>query len=875
VAAKHRRVLRAERTPKGRAYSRAFLLVQWAITALASLIVGIALLLGGSATSTGWAASVSRGALLVSVFPIGCAAAALYCLGCLLLRTDRQDPISAALAASATRRRRLSQLGWAGLVVGLLGLSVPSYAFEHLAGFHARGLPLAALLALLSLQALLVARFSNRLELLDAAAGFVRSRHNILRDAAWVFAGSIVVWILVALTGMGIAGHEDYWYEAGVPVLPGQIGLAVLAGCGFSRVEARLRNAVGARLDVVVFAAAWIFAAILWATAPVTESYFNPRPRSPNHEMYPYSDAATYDLQSQSALLGYGLDYGRAVDNPLYPTFLALVHVFAGQDYAASMAFQAATLAVFPAVVYLLGSNLLGRTAGVAASTLVALRGLNSIDGAAFLNLAGPKQMLTDFPAALGVALVLLTILPRRESAAREPALAIWHGAAVGFAFLIRSTALVLLALAPLAILLRRPPFAKGVSFVLTSWLGFVLFVAPWGVRNSTRTSNSAIQVYLSKAEQVWTTRLGFDRRSPPAPAPDAPDDAAHETKQPHQADAAGGSKATGQNETIAAGIAGHFFHNVIGSVLILPTSAVLNDLWHTVKAADTVWLPRWSGELGGWRRVGLLVALALLALGIAWVSNRRGRTGLLPLFALVLYVAANSIGGTSGGRYLVPADWIVLLYFVAGILALLGNLSGPAPALEDEAPPSGAPGARAWITAVLVVTALGATPLLVESPLLVPSAAADAQAEVLDTPATVEALRQAGYGAEEIARFLHDNKATAIKGQVMYPKFLGYRALANQAEGAMAPVAFPHLEFVLMGPEKPDLVALYGQTAQLLPHLTDAVVIGCRRRTPTYVDAIVVAQVAEAGVVHLRENRPPLACPLPEPACDNNGRCQ
>ena len=195
----------------------------------------------------------------------------------------------------------------------------------------------------------------------------------MLPDAAWILAGSVVVWMLVALTRMGISGHEDYWYEAGVPILPGQVWLAVLAGWGFSRAEARLRHAVGSRLDAVVFAAVWILGAALWATAPVTESYFNPRPKPPNRQMYPYSDAATYDLQSQSALLGYGLDNGGAVDNPMYPTFLVLVHRFAGQDYAASMAFQAAVLAVFPAVVYLLGTSILGRTAGVAAAMLITL----------------------------------------------------------------------------------------------------------------------------------------------------------------------------------------------------------------------------------------------------------------------------------------------------------------------------------------------------------------------------------------------------------------------------------------------------------------------------------------------------------------------
>ena len=293
------------------------------------------------------------------------------------------------------------------------------------------------------------------------------------------------------------------------------------------------------------------------------------------------------------------------------------------------------------------------------------------------------------------------------------------------------------------------------------------------------------------------------------------------------------------------------------------------------LKAADTVWLPRWNGELGGWRTISLLGALALLALGIASASNRRGLTGVLPLLALVLYYAANSIGTTSGGRYIVPADWIVLLYFPAGLLVLLGVFSDGAPGLEVRAPPSGTPGERAWITAALMVTALGATPLLVESRLLLPGQAAEAAADTLDAPATIGVLRQVGYGPLEIARFLQDDRATAISGQVMYPKFLGYRAMSKEAEGAMVPVAFPHLEFVLMGPEKPELVALYGQTPTLLPHMTSAVVIGCSQRAPGYVDAILVTQVGGEGVVHLRENRPPLTCPLPEPVCDNNGNCQ
>ncbi len=89
-----------------------------------------------------------------------------------------------------------------------------------------------------------------------------------------------------------------------------------------------------------------------------------------------------------------------------------------------------------------------------------------------------------------------------------------------------------------------------------------------------------------------------------------------------------------------------------------------------------------------------------------------------------------------------------------------------------------------------------------------------------------------------------------------------------------MVPVAFPHLEFVLMGSTGTDRVALYAQRPTLIPQMTRAVVIGCRRHSPTYVDAIVVAQVAE-GLAQPREDRPALTCPFPVPACDNNGNCQ
>jgi len=73
----------------------------------------------------------------------------------------------------------------------------------------------------------------------------------------------------------------------------------------------------------------------------------NPAPLPPNYEVYPYSDAAEYDLQSQSALIGQGFNQGKSMDNPLYPVFLFFVHLLSGQNYTINMALQAAIFAIF------------------------------------------------------------------------------------------------------------------------------------------------------------------------------------------------------------------------------------------------------------------------------------------------------------------------------------------------------------------------------------------------------------------------------------------------------------------------------------------------------------------------------------------------
>ena len=61
----------------------------------------------------------------------------------------------------------------------------------------------------------------------------------------------------------------------------------------------------------------------------------------------PYSDAGFYDYLSQSLLIG--TDYlGNIPPRPFYVLFLAVLHFFFGQDYAAMISAQTMVLALFP-----------------------------------------------------------------------------------------------------------------------------------------------------------------------------------------------------------------------------------------------------------------------------------------------------------------------------------------------------------------------------------------------------------------------------------------------------------------------------------------------------------------------------------------------
>lgn len=781
------------------------------------------------------------------------------------------------LAQRAWRTRQAGELQlpaqwlwlWAGLfLAGWLVAWTPAARFGMGYYYAQRLLPLAGWLAFASGTAALF--------VLAAQPGVRTARWLALLQAwrpVWLAAGlaGLVCLVMAGLAARWILGvtpqQEDYWYGAGVPVLAWQGLAALAAGLISAWVEKLyLHGATGDRraalFDAAVFVALWIITGALWARIPVAANFMVSAPYPPNFAYYPAADGQNYDLASQAALLGQGL-FNRGqmytyFERPLYVAFLLYLHLLAGQDYELLFALQAGVLAVLPALAYLIGKALHSRGAGAGLAVLLAMRGLNGLNAGALLENSNPKMIMTDFPTAVGLALILWLAIGWAQNPRAGWLKAGWLCGCIGLWGLVRPHLVFLLpavAILALALYFRdRRRLAAVAGLMLAAYLAAVL---PW--MQGSGSSISLFGLYSVRVERIISERY-------PTPVPVQPVETIIPVTGPLQAPAVRAA------EPVTVFVIRHFLNNLAQSVLALPTTLRNEDLAALIKTSGSYWKPYWQGELTRPARFLLPINLALISLGLGAAWQRYRAIGLFPLFGLLFYNLVNSLARTSGGRYLVPADWIVILYYALGLAALcelaaLGFLSASAPPRSPADPPSPA----RWRALVVLALLGGLGGLIPLAGSLHPL-----YFEALDksqVAARLEAATPLPIAAPELRSFLEQSGAVALEGRALYPRLIG-REVNALIPGALLQVKpYAHLSFMLLGRPGAFAVLLPVSGGELdFPHASDVLVLGCQ--TGEQVEAWAVF-VESSRTLLLRHPSARLACPLPEPVCDGNGACR
>jgi len=600
----------------------------------------------------------------------------------------------------------------------------------------------------------------------------VKSWRAILVCMVFLITSYILSLILYPLGNKGL-----FWWETGVPILGWQVVLSAVIGLIYYRFDKQIKGRLGKKTDIILFLLIFISCGILWGFSQLNPSFFTSGPFLPNHVFYPYSDAAKFDLYAQSSLVGLGFNTGAPLDRPFYPMFLAIIHLISGQNYANNMILQAFLFGVFPALVYLICAELGSRSWGVMSSSAIALLGTNAIQASNLLTSSNPKQMLTEFPMAIMLSLVLYFTIRWLKSEAHSRIYACILGGLLAAAAFVRYAALPLLPIWMIVAVIRhRPAYKKGLVESALIVVCFLAFTAPWYTRNIVAGQEPSIP-FSSKILFVIHSRYEPATRIKPYKTALTPTVGNNSLTQPTPSVTSNGqidnvttenSNTSQLSEAFLSWFPPHLVHNLMSSILILPTSLEMASLKTSLALGGEVWQPGWNGSLTSFRLLILLLQFFVLSAGLAGLFRRDKYTVIIIVLIFGGVQTANALGRSSGGRYIVPVDWLVLLVYFAGLLYLMGKLDLKV-YLVDGNRTGKTLGWSQYVITIVSILVIGAFPVLFEriTIALIPRTE---NIQSVEEFASLPGINISSQNISEIGLFLDGQHSISLQGTAFYP---------------------------------------------------------------------------------------------------------
>lgn len=510
---------------------------------------------------------------------------------------------------------------------------------------------------------------------LIARFGWAHKRNEeagqIRRLEFYIFGCMLLFWAIAAFTGFGLGLDISQWNAPGAPILFSQIMLAIGVSILIALfISGRMKDW---QIDALLFFAIWLAAAFLWQSVDTAPTYYDSPMTNPAQQVFPLSDAFNHDVIANNVLIGEGFSFGdlRAIRKPVYVAFLAILHSVTDSNYGQIIGLQVTVLALFPAILFSLGSKLHSRLAGIILAVMIILRESNALLLGDVINVSHAKLLMSDFPTALGMALLTIsgTMWLKRY---RDKAIwALLVGGLLGILLLLRSQHLTVI----LVLLLFVPIALRGWGWrardiihpLLLFIVGIVLTAGPWMMRNKLLTGEWIIE--QSTAASFLAQR--YSEAPELIEAGFLPGESEGEYYARHMASVKESIRE--RPLKIARIVAVNYFRNLYLTVLPLPLTLQLWELDDHVRE-QALW-PSWAGDLTAENSFLLAVNLLFVAIGLSVAWKKAAWAGILPLLILLGYSFNLALARVSGWRYNQVVDWIALLYFALGLGQLIKSI--------------------------------------------------------------------------------------------------------------------------------------------------------------------------------------------------------
>lgn len=600
--------------------------------------------------------------------------------------------MTAALRGFVERRQKLLLvITLLGLVLGWGIFTIPPDFFGRFSGYYQWLRPLPAVFGLIALQgSALFLKDSGKISTFSAPFQVIKSKVFII-----ILAGALLVFAGSYASGFGVISDTALWNVPGVPISGTQMFFVGLVFGGLFLCEGispRFRELVSRRrVQVGILLLVFLGALFIWGATPLRGDSLALEPSLANPEPYPRRDARVHDLGALSILYGTGINFRGYTDKPLYMVLLAIFHLVAGYDYKLLEWVQITFLAWIPVMAYLLGRHFHSSIFGMLVAALVILQQRNAIVLSRMISSVNVKILVTETFVLMGVILLVLLLVRWNDNHDRRTLLL--AGGVIGALSLIRLNPLLFLPFIVMFIIIH---YWKKKVLILPRLLifaaGFLIMFLPWLLTGTNIQGQSFV---IQKFQDVFNTRIAPLMHLPGIPAETVLADSQEgtlqvsysvnqETAAPSGLKAASTAKTADMSEPVAAGganylkmVAAHFVHNYIAAILPMPDTLSRNSI--SVLAERDYWADSriWDGKLSSGLLRFIVLNLVLISLGAAYSWKKQGWRGLIPLAVFLVYDLAVSVSLTSGGRYIVPINWIVFFYYAMGLVFLLDTCVG------------------------------------------------------------------------------------------------------------------------------------------------------------------------------------------------------
>jgi hypothetical protein len=497
-----------------------------------------------------------------------------------------------------------------------------------------------------------------------------------------------------------------------------------------------------------------------------------------------------------------------------------------GQEYTKVILLQTGILAFLPVTAFWIGKKLSNSQVGLVTALFIIFREWTSIICTPFTSdVSNSKLLFADMPAALVVSLILLTAICWLQNPQRLK-LALLTGGILGISLLVRTQIIILLPVLLvffwLVSIQRKILFKSVFVSTLLCLMGFVLAVAPWLSRSYRITGQLVfdhpesqtrvmVQRYYPDVEMTY-----FDRQ---------PGETTGEYNQ--RLSTAIRQKVLTNPGDLVNFTAAHWLNNEIDNLQIFPVRFSITGLQELVWPQHAFW-EEWQGNASPLQAGLLLLNVAVLAAGAVYLTRRNSWIGLLPLVFNFAYHFSNSAARNSGWRYLLPADWIFLFYFAAGVFALihLGSLADVTVEVAVEPKVKTLP-ALGLGTLAAGILCLGLLPLAGETSFQKIYSNASIQVtgkKIMEGASSLPGETQAG-----IKDLLNDPNVVIMDGRMLYPRFYGEKE-GEEKTGKTGYSPLPYARYVFLVAGDPEGTVIFPQDNGELPlrNARDVILAGC-----------------------------------------------